>query len=163
MAKNPKQKNSDPNPTAGTGDQTPPLDPQWLEPAMSDEDRTAAEEVGYEGPDRRATVVDRRYLPGGFERRRGAGIRRPEFNKTAEEGEMSPEQFMFIQAINAYKSANDSPYPTWTEVLEVIRRIGYRKTMASEVQMSNAEDWTEAADSPAWDQYDVDDWKPEAA
>ena len=40
---------------------------------------------------------------------------------------MTDEQFDFIMAIDQYKTANQRPFPTWTEVLEVIRAIGYRK------------------------------------
>jgi len=34
-------------------------------------------------------------------------------------------------------------------VLEVIRKLGYRKTAASELHLPNTEDWTEAPDAPA--------------
>jgi len=74
--------------------------------------------------DRRASVVDRRL---GLDRRRGAGIRRSEDRKAAEEGRMSDEQFEFLMAIDQYKRANDRPFPTWTEVLEIIKALGYRK------------------------------------
>lgn len=40
---------------------------------------------------------------------------------------MSDEQFEFVMAIDEYKRANARPFPTWTEVLEVIRALGYRK------------------------------------
>jgi hypothetical protein len=30
-------------------------------------------------------------------------------------------------AIDTYKKANQRPFPTWTEVLEVIKALGYRK------------------------------------
>ncbi len=40
---------------------------------------------------------------------------------------MSDEQFEFIMAIDEYKRANARPFPTWTEVLEVIKALGYRK------------------------------------
>ena len=33
---------------------------------------------------------------------------------------MSDEQFEFLMAIDEYKRANSRPFPTWTEVLEVI-------------------------------------------
>ena len=62
---------------------------------------------------------------------------------------MTGEQFMFVQAIDAFKRANGKSFPTWTDVLEVIRRLGYRKTMPSELQLgSKVEDWTERANSP---------------
>jgi len=102
------------------------------------------------GPDRRTNVVDQRYNNTGLERRRGPGRRRSDFMKAAEEGEMTHEQFLFIKAIDAYKRVNDSPFPTWTEVLEVIRKLGYRKTVESSLQLDAAEDWTELADAPAF-------------
>ena len=102
------------------------------------------------GPDRRQTVVDRRHLPTGLERRRGAGRRRNDFVRAADEGQLNSEQFLFVMAIDAYKRANSRPYPTWTEVLEVIRKLGYRKTCPSGLNLSSAEDWTEAGDAPAF-------------
>ncbi len=84
-----------------------------------------------------------------LERRRGPGRRRTDFMKSAEEGEMTNEQFLFIMAIDAFKRVNDKSFPTWTDVLEVIRKLGYRKTMTSELNLGNkAEDWTEAPNAP---------------
>jgi len=40
---------------------------------------------------------------------------------------MSDEQFEFLMAIDEYKRKNTRPFPTWTEVLEVIKALGYRK------------------------------------
>ncbi len=77
-----------------------------------------------EGKDRRGSVVDRRL---GLDRRRGPGRRRSDARKSAEEGHMTDEQFEFLMAIDEYKRKNDRPFPTWTEVLEVIKAIGYRK------------------------------------
>ncbi len=62
---------------------------------------------------------------------------------------MTKEQFLFLMAIESFKKANHKTYPSWTAVLEVIRLLGYRKTMPSEVRLSNAEDWREAPDGPA--------------
>lgn len=74
--------------------------------------------------DRRQSVVDRGL---GLDRMRGPGRRRSDERKSAEEGQMSDEQFEFVMAIDEYKRANARPFPTWTEVLEVIRALGYRK------------------------------------
>jgi hypothetical protein len=101
-----------------------------------------------QGPDRRKSVVDERAT--GLERRRGPGRRRSDFMKAAEEGEMTSEQFLFVRAIDAYKRVNQKPYPTWTEVLEVIRKLGYRKTAAMSLDLTGGEDWTEPADAPAF-------------
>jgi predicted transcriptional regulator len=62
-----------------------------------------------------------------MERRRGPGRRRSDQRRSAEEGEMSDEQFEFLMAIDEYKRVNNRPFPTWTEVLEVIKHLGYRK------------------------------------
>ena len=40
---------------------------------------------------------------------------------------MSDEQFEFLMAIDEYKRRNARPFPTWTEVLEVIKALGYRR------------------------------------
>ncbi|HUS48513.1 MAG TPA: hypothetical protein VM098_10350 [Phycisphaerae bacterium] len=72
----------------------------------------------------RRSVVDRR---SGMERRRGPGRRRSDDRRAAEEGEMTDEQFDFIMAINEYKQVNKRPFPTWTEVLDVMHALGYRK------------------------------------
>ena len=61
---------------------------------------------------------------------------------------MTQEQFMFIMAITAFKEANNRTFPTWTDVLEVIRKLGYRKTNESEIDLSNrVNDWTEPPDA----------------
>ena len=61
---------------------------------------------------------------------------------------MNNEQFSFIKAIEAFKHANGKTFPTWTDVLEVIRKLGYRKTMPSTVNIGDdLADWTEAADA----------------
>ena len=40
---------------------------------------------------------------------------------------MTEEQWDFLQAINEYKRVNNRPFPTWSEVLDVLHAIGYRK------------------------------------
>ena len=118
---------------------------------MTESQDSTADDASNNRPpsDRRKSVVDARNAPSGFERRRGAGRRRSDFMKSADEGELSPEQFVFVMAIDAYKRANSRPYPTWTEVLEVIRKLGYRKTASMQVQLDGCEDWTEEPDAPA--------------
>ncbi len=112
-------------------------------------------------PECRRSVVDRRAgmerrgvrptaKATNLERRRGPGRRRTDFMRAAEEGEMTQEQFMFVMAIDSFKRVNGLTFPTWTEVLEVIRKLGYRKTMASELTLgARVEDWTERHDTPS--------------
>ena len=99
---------------------------------MADEDvnvsGSAEQSPSYQGQERRRedrrSAVDRRT---GLDRRRGPGRRRSDSRRAAEEGEMTDEQFEFLMAINEYKEVNRRPFPTWTEVLDVIKALGYRK------------------------------------
>jgi len=74
--------------------------------------------------DRRQSVTDRR---NGLERRRGPGRRRSDLRRAAEEGEITDELLEFVMAIDEYKRINHKPFPSWSEVFEVIRYLGYRK------------------------------------
>ena len=96
----------------------------------------SAEASGYAGPDRRKAIAsgDRRT---GLERRRGAGIRREDDRRSAEEGEMTPEQFEFVMAVETYKKVNRKLFPTWTEVLEVIEQLGYKKVEPRTLKLEN--------------------------
>ena len=94
-----------------------------------------AEQSGYTGPERRSGL-DRREATG-LERRRGPGRRRSDDRRSAEEGEMNAEQFEFVMAIETYKKVNKRLYPTWTEVLEVVRQLGYRKVEHRDITLDN--------------------------
>lgn len=107
---------------------------------------------GRDGVVDRRSGLDRRDLQASgstnLERRRGPGRRLTDFVKAAEEGEMTQEQFLFLLAIDTFKRVNGKSFPNWTDVLEVVRKLGYRKTMPSELELGGrAEDWTERADS----------------
>ena len=97
-------------------------------PNNEETDRDSGEQLDRTEQERRARerrdVVDRRI---GLDRRRGPGRRRSETRKAAEEGQMTEEQWDFLQAMNEYKRVNNRPFPTWSEVLDVLHAIGYRK------------------------------------
>src|SRR4051794_11628236 len=95
-----------------------------------------AEDSGYQGEERRKATGDRRASTG-LERRRGPGRRRSDDRKSAEEGEMTTEQFEFCMAIETYKKVNKKMFPTWTEVLEVMRQLGYRKVEKRNIKLEN--------------------------
>ena len=91
-------------------------------------------------PDERRVGVDRRQglsdtrpeeeryeRRNGWDRRRGPGRRRTDERRSAEEGEMNDEQFDFLMAINEYKKVNKVPFPSFTEILEIAKALGYRK------------------------------------
>ncbi len=86
------------------------------------------DEKNYSGEERRAvdgrSKVDRRR---GLDRRRGPGRRRSDVRRSAEEGEMSDELLEFVMAIDDYKRANDRPFPSWSEIFEIVHYLGYRK------------------------------------
>jgi hypothetical protein len=87
------------------------------------------------GRDRRAGTTP----PPGVERRQGdrrAGGRRAEPAAPAayragarhmNEYPLLPEEMEFINAVNAYKQKHSRPFPTWSEVLHVVKALGYRK------------------------------------
>ncbi len=62
-----------------------------------------------------------------MDRRRGPGRRRGEVRRAAEEGEITGELLEFIMAIDEYKRINARPFPSWSEVFEIIQYLGYRK------------------------------------
>ena len=87
-------------------------------------------EMERRGTGRRATdkaEVDATDRRNGWDRRRGPGRRRSDMRRSAEEGEMDDEQFAFIMAIDEYKRANSRPFPSYTEILEIAKALGYRK------------------------------------
>jgi hypothetical protein len=77
----------------------------------------------------------KRSIPVALERRSGKdrrqlGERRRQVDPTTCEKDYSDEEIIFMKAMDQYKRANRRPFPTWSEVLEVLRSLGYRKTEA---------------------------------
>ena len=50
---------------------------------------------------------------------------------------MTAEQFEFVMAIETYKKVNKKLFPTWTEVLEVMEQLGYKKVALREMELEN--------------------------
>ena len=42
--------------------------------------------------------------------------------------QMPPEVLEFIQAIDKYKRLNQRPFPNWSEILEILKELGYEKS-----------------------------------
>ncbi|MFN0198015.1 MAG: hypothetical protein ACKVT0_14815 [Planctomycetaceae bacterium] len=103
-------------------------------------DRRAAASAGNEPsfPDRRS----------GMDRRRGPGRRRGEVRRAAEEGEISGELLEFIMAVDEYKRINERPFPSWSEIFEIVQYLGYRK-VADRAEHINTASGLEVLDSPA--------------
>src|SRR6516225_6040983 len=78
-------------------------------------------------PDRR-----KREIPVAMERRSGSerryqGERRRQVDPTTCERDYNDDEIAFMKAMDQYKRANRRPFPTWSEVLEVLHSLGYRK------------------------------------
>lgn len=86
--------------------------------------------------DERRTHGDRRKksIPVAVERRNGTDRRlekperRRQVDPTTCEKDYSTEEIDFMRAMDQYKRTNRRPFPTWSEVLEVLLSLGYRKT-----------------------------------
>jgi len=101
------------------------------EEALPAEDYVVTERRGGE----RRNHADRRKrnIPVAVERRSGKdrrqqGERRRQVDPTTCEKDYSDEEIIVMKAMDQYKRANRRPFPTWSEVLEVLRSLGYRKT-----------------------------------
>jgi len=46
---------------------------------------------------------------------------------SARPDEMPPEVLEFIQAIDEYKRVRRRPFPTWSEVLDIVKTLGYQR------------------------------------
>ena len=106
----------------------------------------------YDGPDRRGTKREERRAGSerrnGMDRRRGPGRRRGEVRRAAEEGEISGELLEFIMAVDEYKRVNERPFPSWSEVFEIIQYLGYRK-VAERADHINTASGSEVLESPS--------------
>lgn len=83
--------------------------------------------------DRRGNDRRKRSIPVAVERRSGKdrrelqGERRRQIDPTTCERDYNNEEIEFMKAMDQYKRENRRPFPTWSEVLEVLRAMGYRK------------------------------------
>ena len=85
---------------------------------------------------RHRTDRRQRQIPVAVERRTGkdrrqVGERRRQVDPTTCEKDYNDEEIVFMKAMDQYKRANRRPFPTWSEVLEVLRSLGYRKVEAA--------------------------------
>lgn len=66
-------------------------------------------------------------LPPTLIRKRGAGLRRNEERLVAEKGQYAGDPFEFVLAVEGFKRFNNKPFPTLTEIFELVLSLGYRK------------------------------------
>ena len=101
---------------------------------MSDEKASPSDDVcitDRRGNDRRGNDRRKRQIPVAIERRSGKdrrhGERRRQIDPTTCERDYTDEEIVFMKAMDQYKRDNRRPFPTWSEVLEVLYSLGYRK------------------------------------
>ena len=66
------------------------------------------------------------------------GERRRQVDPTTCERDYDEEEIIFMKAMDQYKRANRRPFPTWSEVLEVLHALGYRKVADATALPGNA-------------------------
>jgi hypothetical protein len=82
--------------------------------------------------DRRSDDRRKENKPVAVERRQGERrvkvARRRQIDPTTCERDYNNDEIEFMQALDAYKRANGRMFPTCSEILEVIRALGYVRT-----------------------------------
>lgn len=103
---------------------------QANQPAAGQPVPPPADEAGTFPNDRRKrnipVATDRRRANNAAEKRRTSERRRL-IDPTTCERDYSDDETDFMKAMDRYKRENRRPFPTWSEVLEVLRSLGYRK------------------------------------
>lgn len=97
---------------------------------MSNEELPSSPEFAV--TERRDNDRRKRSIPVAVDRRKGKdrrtqGERRRQVDPTTCERDYNEEEIDFMKAMDQYKRDNRRPFPTWSEVLEVLRALGYRK------------------------------------
>ena len=86
--------------------------------------------------------------------------RRRQIDPTTCERDYSGDEIEFMQAMDAYKRAAGRMFPTCSEILEVVRSIGYVRLTADQIEQLNISDDTSDTDSfdyNAGDDFDDED------
>ena len=60
-------------------------------------------------------------------RARQVSSRRRHVDPTTCDRDYTAAELEFMRAMQEYKRSSGRPFPTWSEVLEVVRELGYRK------------------------------------
>jgi hypothetical protein len=106
-------------------------DPAAPRPAAA-EPPAAAPPLDRRGRDRRSTDRRVKSVPVAVERRSGgdrrtAGDRRADAGKRAGSYDLDAETLEFIHAVSAFKERTGAAFPTWSDILGILRELGYEK------------------------------------
>jgi hypothetical protein len=104
-------------------------------------ERRSGRPSNYGGTERRNSDDRRNGLERRNSRDRRAGIERRHalrriedqqaFQKRVEEGELTLEEVEFVRAVDRYKRKFNRPFPTWSEVLAIVKELGYTRDSLS--------------------------------
>jgi hypothetical protein len=86
-------------------------------------------------------ALDRRG-PDGERKPRQVGERRRQVDPTTCERDYNEDEIEFMRAMDQYKRDNRRPFPTWSEVLEVISALGYRRVAEPTAMPGNSKPGT---------------------
>lgn len=101
--------------------------PSTTTPVDAPDDRTDSASFPNDRRKRNIPVAtDRRRALNAAEKRRTSERRRL-IDPTTCERDYTDEETDFMKAMDRYKRDNRRPFPTWSEVLEVMRSLGYRR------------------------------------
>ena len=75
--------------------------------------------------------------------------RRRQIDPTTCERDYSPEEIEFMAALDEYKRASGRMFPTCSEILEVVKSMGYTKTVTPSATLARDEQHLVMTDIPA--------------
>ena len=110
-----------------TPNATPPAGSQA--PVPTPGSTTGSGATGFPNDRRKRNIpvaTDRRRAQNAAEKRKTSERRRL-IDPTTCERDYNDEETEFMKAMDRYKRENRRPFPTWSEVLEVLRSLGYRR------------------------------------
>lgn len=91
--------------------------------------KTGSDVTGFPNDRRKRNIpvaTDRRRAENAAAKRKSSERRRL-IDPTTCERDYSDDETEFMKAMDRYKRENRRPFPTWSEVLEVLRSLGYRR------------------------------------
>lgn len=80
---------------------------------------------------------------------RRSGDRRRQVDPTTCERDYDVDEIEFMKAVEDYKKTFSRPFPTWSEVLEICKSLGYRKVGEKSVIIQNRAKAQRIAESQA--------------
>lgn len=64
---------------------------------------------------------------------KGPGIRKSSLKISADEGSFTDDAMEFVMAVDKYRKINDIPFPSTTQILEILLALGYRKSVPARI------------------------------